>query len=82
MNGDEDKGPNYSCKNIHQRSVPPPTEVCRCADVAIVLPNKAESHTVALPRQKKDNNRGLTSSPAGAVGVGGREVTHTELRSH
>lgn len=83
-NGDGDKGSNYSCKNIHQRSVSPLSEVCRCADVAIILPNKAESHSVALPRNKKrtttEDWRHLLQERWRVWG--GRGVTHTELRSH
>lgn len=58
----------------------------RCADVAIILPNKAESQTVALKvvgggRMEGGHNRGLTSSPTGVcgeVGGGGAEGWHTQ----
>lgn len=83
-NGYGDKGSNYSCKNIHQCGVSPLSEVCRCADVAIILPNKAESHSVALPRNKKrtttEDWRHLLQERWRVWG--GRGVTHTELRSH
>lgn len=70
-----------TAKTSISTALPPPSEVCRCADVAIVLANKAESHR-GTSKAGKGQQQGTDVISCRSGRGGGGSVTHTELRSH
>lgn len=74
--GTRTKVPITPAKTSISSAFPPPTEVCRCADVAIVLPNKAESHCGTSEAWKGQQQRTDVISCRSGGGGGGRGDAH------